>query len=70
MATPTVILDCARMGNPDLGAVQTLARSTLHARRHGWETRLLYVSRELVQLIAFVGLERVLRVAAGFPPRG
>ena len=58
------------MGNPDLGAVQRLARTTLRARRHGWETRLLYVSMELVQLIAFVGLERVLRVAAGYPPRG
>ena len=69
MATSTVILDCARIDNPDLGAIHDLARVTLQARRHGWQTRLLYVSRELTQLIAFLGLQGVLRVAAGFPPR-
>jgi ABC-type transporter Mla MlaB component len=69
MATPTVILDCARIDNPDLGAIHILATATLQARRDGWQTRLLYVSRELTQLIAFVGLEGILLVAAGFPPR-
>ncbi len=64
-----VILDCAPIEQPDLRAIQGLARRTLDARRGGCECRLLYVNRELMQLIAFVGLDGVLVVAAGFPPR-
>ena len=65
-----VILDCARIGAADLRSIQALARATLRARRAGLECRLLYVSRELRQLISLCGLDGVLRATAGFPPRG
>jgi hypothetical protein len=65
-----VAVDCARVGIPDLWAIQCLARRMLDVRRQGLEGRLLYASAELLRLIAFAGLDGVLRVAAGFPPRG
>ena len=65
-----VVLDCARFEKPDLGSVHGLARRTLDARRQGFECRLLYVTTSLRDLIEFAGLDGVLRLAAGFPPRG
>jgi hypothetical protein len=46
----------------DALALETLARLQLVARRFGMEIRLRHASRELLDLIAFVGLSDVLRV--------
>ena len=46
----------------DALAVEALARLQLVARRFGMEIRLCHASRELLDLIAFVGLSDVLRV--------
>ena len=64
-----VYLHCGRIEVPDLRTVQLLAAATLRTRREGGQTRLAFVSSELRELIAFVGLDGVLVVAAGFPPR-
>jgi hypothetical protein len=64
-----VYLHCGRIGVPDLRTVQALAAATLRTRREGGQTRLAFVGPDLRQLIAFVGLDGVLVVAAGFPPR-
>ena len=65
-----VFVHCGQIEGPDLRTVDLLARATLRARRAGSQARLAFVSRELLQLIAFVGLDGMLLVAAGFPPRG
>jgi hypothetical protein len=46
----------------DIRTVDALARLQLTARRLGWELRLRYPPRELVELIDLVGLTDVLRV--------
>jgi anti-anti-sigma regulatory factor len=50
----------------DLATIDALARLHLAARRAGLELRLRNVSAELRELLAFVGLDDVLRVE----PRG
>ena len=65
-----VYLHCGHIGANDLRTVDLLARATVRAKRAGSQARLAFVSRELLQLIAVVGLDGVLLVAAGFPPRG
>ena len=50
----------------DLGTVESLARLQLAARRCGVELRLTGVSKELEELITFVGLAEALRLE----PRG
>ena len=47
---------------PTIATVGVLARSALEARRAGVELRIGGVSRDLRLVIAFVGLEDVLRV--------
>ena len=64
-----VFLHCGQIGRPDLRAVNILAAATLRAKRSGNQARLAFASTELVDLITFVGLDGVLKVAAGFPPR-
>jgi hypothetical protein len=60
MGTGTVILDCARMGEPDIGTVERIARLQVAARRRGLELRLAGAGAALVDLIAFCGLAGVL----------
>jgi hypothetical protein len=60
----TLFCDVESLTAPDLGSVGALARLQLEARRLGLELRLRGASRELSELIAFVGLEDVLRVEA------
>jgi anti-anti-sigma regulatory factor len=48
--------------NADLATIDALARLQLAARRAGLELRLCSASPELVELIAFVGLDEMLRV--------
>ena len=49
---------------PDLSTIDALARLQLAAHRLGFEVRLCHASRELKELIAFAGLDGVLRVEA------
>ena len=64
-----VYVHCGRIEVPDMKSVQLLATATLRTKRSGGQTRLAFVNKELQQLIAFVGLDGVLVIAAGFPPR-
>ena len=45
---------------PDAVTVEALARLQLAARRHGCQVRLRHASRNLVDLVAFMGLADVL----------
>jgi hypothetical protein len=56
MGTGTVILDCACIGDPDIGTVERIARLQVAARRRGLELRLSGAGARLVDLIAFCGL--------------
>jgi hypothetical protein len=62
MATVTVIVDCARITDSGLAAVDRIARTRLEARRCGCELVLRNPSQELLELIAFLGLGRCLGV--------
>ena len=62
MATGTVIVNCARVNQPDLAAVDQLAGIRLGLGRCGCELRLEEPSDELVALIELAGLAEVLRV--------
>ena len=56
-----VIVDCARIDS-GLAAVDRIARTRLEARRRGCVLVLRNPSAELLELIAFSGLDRCLRV--------
>jgi hypothetical protein len=60
----TIVCDVGALA-PDAVAVDTLARLQLTARRLGLEIRLRHASKELQELLAFVGLDDALRVEAG-----
>jgi ABC-type transporter Mla MlaB component len=45
---------------PDAVTIEALARLQLAARRHGCQVRLRHASRELLELLAFMGLRDVL----------
>jgi anti-anti-sigma regulatory factor len=61
MATEKVMLDCAHVDEADMSAVDCIARQVLDARREGCECSLRGASGELLELIAFAGLDGVLR---------
>lgn len=55
------LLDCDVAGvAPDAVAIDALARLQLAARRQGCRIRLRHASPELVELVAFLGLDDVL----------
>ena len=56
----TLVCDVAALAQADLDAIDLLARLQLVAKRRGYQLRLCGVSRELADLIVFVGLERAL----------
>lgn len=56
----TVALCDVRGVEPDAVTVDALARLQLAARRRGCRVRLRHASPELVELVAFMGLEDVL----------
>ena len=64
-----VFLHCGQLEGSDLRTVHILARALVRAKRAGMQARLAFASRELVQVIAFAGLDGVLRTGSGFPPR-
>ena len=68
MATGTVILNCARIGEPSLAAIDYLARIRLDLRRGECKVRLANCSEELKQLIEFSGLAEVLGVEVEWQP--
>jgi hypothetical protein len=63
METATVTLDCRLVNQPDLGAIDRIARFHVVARRADCDLRLVNATRELLQLIRFAGLSEVLRIA-------
>jgi STAS domain-containing protein len=56
MATETVTLDCARIGDEGLAAIERIARMRLAARRRGRSLVLRNPSAELLELIELSGL--------------
>ena len=56
MATDTVILDCARIGDQGMAAIDRIARTRLAARRGGRQLVLRNPSAELLELIELSGL--------------
>ncbi len=63
----TIVCDvCALV--PDAVTIDALARLRLRSSRAGFELRLRHASRELRELLAFVGLDEVLRVEPGRKP--
>jgi anti-anti-sigma regulatory factor len=64
----TLVCDVAALAQADLDAIDLLARLQLVAKRRGYQLRLCGVSRELADLIMFVGLEPVLRIEPGRQP--
>ena len=62
---PRTILCDASALDPDAATIDALARFQLGSRRVGLELRLRNASGELQELLAFVGLEEVLRLEAG-----
>jgi hypothetical protein len=63
----TIVCD-VRSVVPDGAALDALARLQLNARRIGLELLLRNASSELQDLIAFAGLDEVLRLEAGGQP--
>jgi hypothetical protein len=59
----TIVCD-VRTVIPEVAAVDALARLQLNAQRLGLELRLRHASAALRELIAFAGLDEVLRVEA------
>ena len=62
MAPETVILDCARFKRPDVATIDRIARTRLEAGRRGCELRLRNPNAATLELIALLGLKRVLGV--------
>jgi STAS domain len=60
-----LVCDLSALGGADLETIDLLARLQLAARRHGRMLRFLHASAALEELIAFAGLDAVLRVEPG-----
>ena len=69
MATESVTLNCAHIGKPDLGAIDSIARIQLGLRRRGCDLQLLEPSDELLALVDFAGLGDVLCVEVQRQPK-
>ena len=62
MATETVILNCARIENASVAAVDYIARLRLDLKRSGCRLCLARPSQELADLIDLLGLAEALGV--------
>ncbi len=69
MATGTVILNCARIKDPSVAAIDYLARLRLGLRRGDCEMCLANCSDELKQLIELTGLAEVLGLEVQWQPK-
>jgi len=56
----TVYFDCAGLPRPTAATIDRIARLKLAARRNGCELELSNADSDLVELLCFVGLARVL----------
>jgi hypothetical protein len=63
----TIVCDVSAL-DPDAVTIDALARLQLSSRRVGCELRLRHASRELQELLAFVGLDEVLGLETGGQP--
>jgi ABC-type transporter Mla MlaB component len=63
-----VVCDVSALVDPDVGMADALARLALTARRLGRQVRLRHASRDLQELLAFIGLGDVLPVCAESAP--
>jgi len=61
-AQKRIVICDVRGAGADAAAVDALARAQLAAKRRGCRVRLRHASAELLELIAFMGLEEVLPV--------
>lgn len=68
MESGQIVLDCAQLKNPDLSAVEQIARLQLGVRRRGFELRLTNADPRLRDLIGLVGLSGVLRLESQGQP--
>ena len=67
MAVPAprpILCDLSALGDADVQVIDLLGRLELAARRHGRTLRLRNASPALLALIAFAGLDSVLRLEA------
>ena len=64
-----VTLDCARMGEKGLAAIDRIARARLEAHRCGCDLEVRNPGEELVGLIGFLGLRRCLGVEVQRKPK-
>jgi len=60
-----IVCDLSALGDADVQVIDLLGRLELAARRHGRTLRLRNASPALLALIAFAGLDSVLRLEAG-----
>ena len=58
-----LVCDVSALAQPDLQAIDALARVTLVARRHGCGVGLRYAAPELLELLALAGLEAIVPCA-------
>ena len=65
MAIGPIILDCARLTEPDARTIDRLLRLCLRARRNGSPVRVRNASDSLCELIEFCGAAAVLGVESG-----
>jgi len=68
MATPeprTIVCDLSALAGADVETVDLLARLQLAAQRQGRMLLFVHASPALLELIAFCGLDAVLRVESG-----
>jgi anti-anti-sigma regulatory factor len=67
-----VVCDVVELIDPDIVAIEALARLTLTAQRRGCRVRLRGTSRTLQELLAFAGLFDVIPIGAqsGLEPGG
>ncbi len=62
-----VVCDVGALMNPDVAAVDAVARLALTARRLGHDIRLVHTSNKLEELLGFVGLYEAVGLGRGLP---
>jgi ABC-type transporter Mla MlaB component len=63
MTKPVVTLDCKWLNDLDLAAVDGVALLCLTLKRQGRRLRLKNAPKELIEIVAFVGLTSVIDVS-------
>ena len=65
MAAGTIVVDCARLGRPDVATVDAIARLTLAARQGGLGLSYENAPPSLLGLLEFCGLSELLGIEPG-----